>query len=60
MKHIRLKSDPQAQRIRISILEERITTLLCQLSDARRERDTLQSELNRLHCDADSEAWKTD
>ena len=60
MKDIRLKSDPQAQRIRINILEERITGLLIQLSDARRERDTLQSEINRLQSDADSEAWKTD
>jgi hypothetical protein len=55
-----LKSDPQAQRARILILEAKITSLLCQLSDARREQETLQSELDRLYSDADREAWKAD
>lgn len=60
MKHVRLKSDPQTIPIRLAALEARITVLLIRLSDARRERDALKAEVERVQSVCDDDAWKQD
>lgn len=60
MRFVRTPGSPQALANRLLILESKITSLLIQLSDTRRERDAAKLEVERLQSEAASEAWRKD
>jgi Tfp pilus assembly protein PilO len=58
MRSIYQPHSPAALKARLASLESRVTSLLIQLADTRRERDALLSEISLLQSGRDLEGWR--